>query len=105
MFRHLANPIQHLRRGARSWDHHHLWFGSIGEGVVRYDLHSARDTDRLGAVSHGIKLKGLHVLHALRVRGREKDGLEDHPGADHVNRLSPSFYDEVDWLLAVGRRN
>src|SRR5215475_586673 len=101
-FRHLSNPIQHLRRSARCRDHYHLWFRSIDEGVFRYDFHSARDTDRLSTVRHSIKLKEFHVLHAHRARGGAKGELEGFPGADKINRLSPSPYDEGDRYLAVG---
>ena len=103
-FRHLSNPIQHLRRSGRCRDHYHLWFRSIGVRVVRYDLHSARETDRLGTVRDGIKLKDLHVIHA-RATGLVQDGLEDRPRADNINRLSPSPYDESDRYLAVCWRN
>src|SRR5947207_14842153 len=104
-FRHLSNPIQHLRSSPRCRDHYHLWLRSIGIGVVRYDFHSARNTDRLLTVGHGIKLKEFHVLHAHRARGRAKGELESLPGADKINRLSPSPYDEGDRYLAVGWRN
>src|SRR5262245_18045237 len=53
--RHLSNPIQHPRSFARSRDHYHVWLRSIGEGVVRYDLHSAGNMDRLRTAGHSVK--------------------------------------------------
>src|SRR5215831_9587196 len=101
-FRHLSNPIQHLRSSPRRRDHYHLWLRSIGKGVVRYDLQSASDTDRLGTIRHGIKFKGLHVLHAP-ASGRQIGEREDLHGADKIDRLSsPLPYDEGDRYLAVG---
>src|SRR5262249_25859777 len=99
---HLSNPIQHLRSGPRCRDHYHLWLRSIGECVVRYDLQSASDTDRLGTIRHGIEFKGLHFLHAP-APGRQIGEREDLHGADKIDRLSPPLpYDEGDRYLAVG---
>src|SRR5262245_16496183 len=104
-FRHLSNPIKHLRRPGSSRDHYHLWFRSIRVRVVRYDSHSARDADRIFTVSHSIKLKEFHLLHAHPGRDRAKGVLEGHPRADKINRLSPSPDDEGDRYLAVGWRS
>src|SRR5262249_47636563 len=73
--------------------------------VVRYDSHSARDPDRIFTVSHSIKLKEFQVLHAHAWGGKADGVLEGHPGADKINRLSPSPDDEGDRYLAVGRWN
>src|SRR5262245_36686481 len=105
VFRHLSNPIQHLRRSGRSRDHYHLWFRSIRVRIVRYDSHSARDPDRIFTVSHSIKLKEFQIRHAHPGRGKANGVLEGHPGADKINRLSPSPDDEGDRYLAVGWRN
>src|SRR5215470_8211465 len=101
-FRHLSNPIQHLRSGPRCRDYYHLWLRSIGEDVVWNNFQSACDADRLGTFRDGIKFKGLHVLHAP-APGRQKGEREDLHGAHKINRLSPSLaYDEGDRYLAVG---
>src|SRR5215813_837686 len=105
MFRHFSDPIQHLWRSGRSGDHDHLWFRSIRVRVVRYDSHSASDTDWLFSVRHSVKLKKFHVLHAHRARGKAIGELEGLPGADKINRLSPAPYDEGHRYLAVGWRN
>src|SRR5262249_40196504 len=79
-FRHLSNPIKHLRRPGSSRDHYHLWFRSIRVRVVRYNSHSARDADRIFTVSHSIKLKEFPLRHAHPGRDRAKGVLKAPQG-------------------------